>query len=190
MAKKDISQFDYQSVAKLEVATWRAYYDHRFFKLFVLLFKLLGTQLQFNWYLTFKLAFYSAFAAADYRINRGHENYERDLKKLVSFYRIISSHATKPFDYKKAAQLEFEWWDIHRYPNKYKKTLEQGLAEATAEVYGVNPENLKQYAKYRAEAMMIPNHKGDKQETKPDWRQAELLLIKSWYSAHKAVQNK
>lgn len=188
MAKIDLREFDYKRVAKLELDIWRAYYKHQFLKLFFLLFQLLRTQVHLNGYLTFKLAFYSAFAAADYRIKRGHENYERDLNKLVSFYRIISKHSVDPFDYKKAAKLEFEWWDIHRYPEKYKKTLEQGLAEATAAVHNVKPESLKEYAHYRAIAMMIPDHKGDRQKIKPDWQKAELLLLKSWQSLHQAIQ--
>jgi hypothetical protein len=188
MSKKDLRQFDYRKVAKLDSAMWRAYYNHQFFKMFILLLKLFRTQLHLGWFSTTRLAYYSAWAAADYRLKKGRENYERTFKNLVKFYRVISKNATKPFDFQKAAELELEWWDIHRYPKKYKKTLEESLAEGMAAIYNIKPADLHEYASYRAEAMHLPGHEGDKQEDPVNWNKIDKLLVKSWRYAHQAIQ--
>ena len=188
MVKSDLRQFDYKKVAKLDSAMWRAYYNHQFIRLFFLLLQLMRTQLRFNWYLTAKLAYFSGLAAADYRLKRGREDYKKTLANLTKYYRILSKHSTEPFDYNEAARLELEWWDIHRYPKKCKKSLQTSLAEAAAVIYSVKPSTLTEYAKYRAEAMMIPSHQGDSQKIKPDWQKVESLLIRSWRSLYQSVQ--
>ena len=188
MVESDLRQFDYKKVAKLDAAMWRAYYNHQFVKLFFQLLQVMRTQLHLNWYLTAKLAYFSGRAAKDYRLKKGNEDYKMTLASLIKYYNLLSKHSTKPFDYKKAARLELEWWDIHRYPKKYKKTLEKSLAEAAAAIYGVKPITLTEYARFRAEAMMIPDHEGDNQKIKPDWQKVESLLTKSWRSLHQSVQ--
>ena len=188
MAKSDLRQFDYKKVARLDTAMWRAYYNHQFIKLFFLLLQVMRSQLRLNWYLTVKMAYYAGWAAADYRLRKGREDYKKTLSNLTKYEKILSEHSIQPFDYEKVARLELEWWDIHRYPKKYKKSLEASLAETAAVMYGVKPASLAEYANPRAKAMMIPNHKGDKQKIKPDWQKVESLLIKSWRSLHRSVQ--
>ncbi|HEU5004668.1 MAG TPA: hypothetical protein VFT49_01100 [Candidatus Saccharimonadales bacterium] len=190
MAKANLRRFDWEKVAHLDAQMWRSYYNHRFFKMFLQLIQLMRTQLRTNWVATLKLAYYAAAAATDYRLKKGRENYQKTLKNLTKFYKAISDNCTEPFDYKKAAELELEWWDIHRYPEKYKKTLEASLAESAAAIYNVPASGLKTYAKYRAAAMMLPNHEGDWQENPPDWNEVERLLIISWRSGYKVIQAK
>ncbi len=164
MTKSNLRDFDYRRVAKLDNDMWRAYYNHRFLKMFTLLLRLIRTQLHLNWFLTFRAAYYSALAATNYRLKKGHE------------------------DYKKAAELELRWWDVHRYPSKYQQSLVNSLAKGMAVIYNVKPEILQEYARYRAEAMLLPKHNGDKQKNPPDWHQIETLLIKAWHSAHQSLQ--
>ena len=123
MAKSDLRQFDYKKVARLDTAMWRAYYNHQFIKLFFLLLQVMRSQLRLNWYLTVKMAYYAGWAAADYRLRKGREDYKKTLSNLTKYEKILSEHSIQPFDYEKVARLELEWWDIHRYPKKYKKSL-------------------------------------------------------------------
>ena len=190
MAKTDLRNFDYRKVAQYDSGMWRAYYNHQFLKMTVLLLKTIRSQLGLNWWLTVRLAFYSGWAATDYRLRKGNENYGRVLKNLVKFYKIISNNCSESFDYKKTAELELEWWNIHRYPNRFKKSLDQSLAEAAAAMYSTNPAKLKDYAKYRGEAMLLPDHEGDDQPNPPDYNKITDILIKSWGSLHKAVNEK
>jgi hypothetical protein len=187
MAKANLRQFDYEKVANLDAGMWRSYYNHQFFKLFWQLLQLIRTQLGFNWSITIRLALYSAWAAADYRINRGHVNHQRLTKNLIKFYRIISDHATEPFNYQKAGELELAWWDIHRSSYENNEKLEQSLAAAAAAMYNTVPSSLKSYAHYRAEAMILPQHEGDKKNF-TDWDKVNDLLIKAWQALHTAVQ--
>jgi hypothetical protein len=156
--------------------------------MFILLLKTMRSQLHLNWWLTLRLAFYSGVAATDYRINKYRENFPRVEKNLIKFYKTISDHCTEPFDYEKAANLELEWWNIHRYPGKYKKSLEESLADAASAMYNTDPTTLKTYAKYRGRAMLLPNHEGDKQSNPPDYGQIKDMCVKSWTSLHNSVQ--
>ena len=166
---------------------WRAYYNHQFFKMFMLLLRVMRTQLRLNWYQTFRLAYNSGRAAVNFRLKRGREDYNKVLKHLTRYYKIVSDHSLEPFDYKKTAKLELEWWDIHRYPKKYKKSLEQSLAENMAVVYKTDAAKLKDYAHWRAKAMMLPNHTSDEEEP-TEWKKVKILLLKSWHSLHSAIQ--
>lgn len=189
MSKANLQNFDYQKVAKLDTDMWRAYYNHQFFKLFGQLFKLIHSQLGLNGFLTIRLAYHAGWAAADYRIRKkkGIKS-ERVLKNLVHFYKIISDHTTDAFDYTKAAKLELAWWEIHRRSYRNNKELEESLAAAAAVTYNVSPIVLKEYAHYRAEAMILPRHEGDDQKIPTNWDEVERLLIKAWSSLHAAVQ--
>lgn len=141
-----------------------------------------------GWFSTLRLAYYSGWAAADYRIHKGRENYSRVLKNIAKFYKLIDEKSPLTFDATRTAELELEWWDIHRYPNKYTKTLERSLAEAIASYYDMKPEKFKEYARYRAIAMHLPGHEGDSPTHRPDYEEIEELLVKSWSSLFAAVQ--
>lgn len=186
--KKDLAQFDYRVMARLDSEMWRAYYQHRFLKLFRLLYKLFRTQFSPNMLVTFRLAYYAAVAATDYRVKKGHENHARVLRNLVRFYRTISSNSTRPFDYQLAAEMELEWWDIRRYPDKYDSTLELSLAKNMAAVYSVDVNRLRTYAHYRAEAMLLRDQQGDIQKIEPSWEKIEDLLMHSWKSLQETVK--
>lgn len=189
MPKTNLKTFDYKRTAEADANMWRAYYNHQFFKLFGQLFQLSRARMGLRWLATLRIAYYAGWAAAYYRINkkRGVDN-TKVLKNLTKFYKIISDNCTEPFDYAKAAQSELAWWDIHRKSTKNNAALENSLAENAAVIYHVSPAALKEYAHYRAEAMILPRHEGDDQPVPTDWQQVHHLLELSWHSLHKAVQ--
>lgn len=189
MKKTDLTQFDYHKMAELDSDMWRAYYNHEFLKLFKLLMQLIKAQFGFGWLMTLRLSYYAAWAATYYRIkkHRGVNN-DRVLKNLILFYKNISKHSHKSFDYIKAAQTELEWWDIHRKSYQNNRPLEQSLAANMAAVFNVPPEKLAEYAHYRAEAMILPRHEGDSQEIPTDWDEVTRLLVKAWGSLHAVVR--
>lgn len=191
MSKSDLTQFNFQKMARLDSDMWRAYYNHQFFKLFLLLIQLMKTQFRFNWFTTLRLAYYSGTAAAYYRIkkHKGVDN-DRVLRKLSRFYKLISSNATETFDYEKAAKLELAWWDIHRRSYKNNAELEQSLADGMAAIYNIPASKLREYAHYRAEAMILPRHEGDSQSTPTDWEAITNMLVKAWESLHATVQKR
>jgi hypothetical protein len=188
MKQVNLRQFDYEKTGRYDADMWRAYYNHQFLKLFLLLFKIIKSQLGLNWFITIRLAYYSAWAAADYRIHRASVNRERVLRSITKYYKLISKYATEPFDYKRVAELELEWWDVHRRSYKNNKELEQSLANAVAAMYHVEPASLKDYAHYRAEAMILPRHKGDSKDNPIDWPKIQEMTIASWKALYLAIQ--
>jgi hypothetical protein len=186
--KRNLSQFDYRIVARYDTGMWRAYYQHRFFTLFRLLLKLFRNQFAPNRFVALRLAYYAAVAAADYRIHIGHENHQRVMKYLIKFYRTISAHCTRPFNYIEAAKMELEWWDIRRYPHNYNSTLELSLAKNMAAVYAIDADKLTAYAHYRAEAMLLRDRQGNTGSAEPDWHKIETLLVHSWKSLAEVVR--
>ena len=188
MRKTDLRQFDYQKVAQLDCRIWQAYYAHNFFKMFYLTIKLLKTQLGLNLFLTLKLAYDFSLASAEYRLNKNHLKSDRALKHLTKFYRTISKHSSEPYDYKKAAQAELDWWNIQRYEPKNQKGLALGLAKVFAIVYKTSPQELLPYGQYRTEALALKNKYMHQQKVAVEWPEIEKLLIKSWQSLYKAIQ--
>lgn len=179
----DLTRFDYQKVAKLDAETWRSYYNgnHNFYRLFTQALGLIKNQFGFSWYASAKLAYYAGWAASSYRLKSRNENYPRTLKNLTKMFKTVSANCSKPFDFKKAAELELEWWDIQRYPGKHKKSLAQSLDENMTTVYGLNDGSVKGYGSNRAAALELLNKTGDD-------KQIRDYLVKAWRSLHLAIQ--
>ncbi|HSX35993.1 MAG TPA: hypothetical protein VLH84_03615 [Patescibacteria group bacterium] len=184
MAKKNLREFDYIKTAQLDTDMWRAYYGHNFFLLFVLLLRLMRTQFQFSRRLALRAAYYAAIAATNYRLRYGRKTFPVALKNLAKFYLFISRNATEPFDYTKAAELELEWWNIHRYPEEYDKKLSVSLAATMAVVYNGNTKDFLRYGEYRARAMILR----DNSKSRPDWEEIDSLLKASWKALHDVAQ--
>jgi hypothetical protein len=187
MGRVKITDFDPQEVARAEVGLWQSYYNHQFAKMFIQIFKVMHSQLHPGKLSALRLMWHAGIATARFRLKRGHEDYDQVLKSMTKYYKLISRHSSRPFDYRKAAEAELVWWDKHRYPDKYKMTLAETLAAPMAIIYGVDPKLLSDYGKFRAQAADIVTHEIEKHQDKNDWVAIEKLLIKSWSSLHSAV---
>lgn len=106
-------------------------------------------------------------------------------KNLTKLFKTVSDNCTQPFDYGEAAKLELEWWDIQRYPEKHKKSLEQSLAENMAAVYNVAALKTEGYGRNRAKALLLLS----KDDQTFDKGEFSTLLNKSWESLHESIQN-
>ena len=175
MAKKSLKNFDPDKTATLEMEAWRAYYKHRFFKLFIVLLALMRTFFSFNWFLVFQAGYYTADATIDFRLNKGKENQPRVLNKLKRFFKVLSNNTVEKFDSEKAAELELNWWFVDRYPNRYEMTREEAIARAMAFLYGRDFKDFMHYADYRAKAMVLQDV-AEEEKREADWNQIESLL--------------
>ena len=187
MRKKDLRQFNPASIAHFDLEMWKAYYNHKFLKLFSLLVALIHKQFALSYPKSILVAYHVAVAAADFRLKKGHESIARPLKHLTAFYKTVSKNSFQFFDYKKAAKLELDWWFIDRYPERYTITREEGLCNAVAVLYDINPSKLQDYAKYRAQAMVL-HDKAENANIKTDWEKVGELLKQSFQSLHEAVR--
>ena len=187
MKKQSLKDFDPDIIAELDLKMWRAYYERKFLKLFILLFRLNQQFFRFNYLSTLKATYYSASATIDFRLNRGKENHKRITRKLTRFFKIISDNSIEEFDYKKAAELELNWWLVDRYPDRYTTSREGALAMAMANLFGVEPSKLSEFGNYGAQAMVLRDEA--RSEGKEfDWNAMGSLLNKSFNSLHKNIR--
>jgi len=94
-----------------------------------------------------------------------------------------------PFDVVREAQLELEWWILHRQRAQHQPgDLGQALAEAAAEFYQIPAQNLMEYGRLRTEAMNLRDTKAvSGGVSEEDWARIEELLRGSWHSLWRAV---
>ena len=95
------------------------------------------------------------------------------------------------FDVYKTAQLELEWWIIHRQRAQHEPgDLARALAELQAEIYRMPVDRLMEHGRLRAEAMTIRDTKAEQGGvTEEDWAKIDELLKQSWTSLAQAVRN-
>src|SRR5919199_5928393 len=110
----DIRSFDADEVARLETQMWRSYYARKRARLFLQLGELLREQYRFPYWQSQRVAYHAAKAAFVFKDGHGRADYERALPDPVAFYQSIRRVSNVPFDPQRAAQLELEWWIVHR----------------------------------------------------------------------------
>jgi hypothetical protein len=187
----DLRHFDADEVARLETAMWRAYYSRERVKLYTELGELLRKQYGFRYWKSQEVAYHAARAAFVFKDGRGRADYERALPDLLDFYTAIRDASHSDFDVRRAAQLELEWWIVHRErARRQPGDLERALADLAAEIYHVPAERLAEHARYRAEAMRIRDDKSAAGGvTEEDWARIDALLHASWQSLLRAVNS-
>jgi hypothetical protein len=184
-----LKQFNPDEVARLETAMWRSYYQKERVKLFNELTELLRTQYNLPLLRSNLVAYQASKAAFVFKEGRGRTDYEKALPNLVNFYSEIRKVSDINFDVNRAAELELEWWIVHRERKKHAAgDLDKALAALPAEIYQMPVEQMMEHARFRAEAMTIRDNKAETGGvSEEDWRKIEELLRASWASLSKSV---
>ncbi len=184
-----LREFDPEEVARLETQMWRSYYDKHEVRLFNELAELLRRQYRLPLLRSYVVAYHGAKAAFVFKDGKNRTDYERALPDLWSYYAAIRKVSDTPFDVKRAAQLELEWWIIHRQRDAYAVSdLDRALAELPAEVYGMPVSRFTDHAVNRTQAMLLRDDLAAKEGvTEADWQEIHDLLRKSWHSLWDAV---
>ncbi len=190
--KVDIRDFDPDEVARLDTAMWRSYYDRERLRMFRELTELLGHQFHFPFWRRQLVAYHAAKGAFVFKAGHSRDDYQKALPHVQEFYEEIRDVSTTDFDAQRAAELEVEWWIVHRQRKAHQPgDLSRALAEAAATVYRLPAEYFAEHADLRARAMDIRDSKAEEGGvTEEDWRQIDELLHRSWRSLHAAVNNK
>jgi hypothetical protein len=181
--RSDIRVFDPDEVARLETAMWRSYYDRRRLPLFGQLVSLLQGQFHLQPLRAVALAGLAARAAAVFQVGSGHDDYRRALPYLERYYAGVRAVSEVPFDPRRAAALELEWWIVHREVDDHPPgDLETALAEVAAELYQAPAERLWTHAPRRAEAMTIRDRASSRAVgvLDDDWDRIEAVLWVAW----------
>ena len=179
----DLRTFDAAAVGKMDTDMWRSYYERRPLRLFEQMITLLGTQYGMRPLEAVVNAYRAAHAAFVFKDGHSRADYEKALPDLEAYYRDIASMSARPFDSKRAAALELEWWIVHR---ENPPELPNALAALQSEIYGVPAGRFAEHARLRAQAMDLRDGKGAA-ITEEDWQRIGDMLHASWTSLHDAI---
>jgi len=188
-ARGSLIHFDGHEVGRLETDMWRSYYGHSSVRLFAQLTQLLRQQYHVPFWRSVLGAYHAARAAVVFQRGTNRAEYERALPDLVSYYSIIRRDSDVAFPVEKTAQLELEWWIIHRERNHHPPgDLERSLAQLQAEIYQKPDGLFDLHAKTRAEAMLLRDARAETGNvSEADWQRIGTLLDTSWVSLQTAV---
>jgi len=184
-------EFDPDEVARLETAMWRSYYEKQRVRLFNQMTELLRSQYHMTPVKSNLVAYYAANAAFVFKEGKERADYEKALPDLIMFYSAVRKMSDIPFDVDRAAQLELEWWIIHRQRVQHAPgDLDRALAALQAELYRVPVDRVMEHGRLRAEAMTIRDTKAETTGvTEEDWAKINELLRESWRSLKTAANN-
>lgn len=187
--KTDIRQFDPKVVAHLDTEMWRSYYDRKPLKLFFQLGALMRKQFNAPFWRSQIMSYQAAKAAFVFKDGKQRSDYKKALPYLHKYYTIINKMSKTSFDVQKAAELELEWWIVHRQRAQHQGgDLEQALAESAAVIYNISPTQVNEYAQFRANAMDIRDSEQEKDGvSEAEWQQIADLLNQSWQALHISV---
>lgn len=190
--KVDIRAFDADEVARLDTAMWRSYYSRERLRMFGELTELLATQYKLPFWRRQLVAFYAAKGAFVFKDGRTREEYEQAIPDIERFYNEIRDVSTTPFGARRAAELEVEWWIVHRQRKDHKEgDLARALAEGASAIYDMPADKFMEHGDLRAKAMDIRDTKAESGGvTEDDWQSIDRLLHRSWASLHTAVNTK
>ena len=190
--KVNVRDFDADEIARLDTAMWRSYYSRQRFQMFSELTEVLEKQYRLRFWRRQLAAFYAAKSAFVFKDGKSRADYEKALPDLENFYASIRDISTTDFDVKRAAQLELEWWIVHRERARFQEgDLAKALADAAGALYNEPPEKFLEYGRLRAEAMKIRDTRAEAGYLREeDWQKIDELLHESWRSLHSAVNMK
>ena len=147
--------FDPRKVAYYEKENYVAYYQKDWRKLLRVSVGLVKE--------SFALSLWQAIRGA-YLVARAEIAFapfpENDVPKAEAymrrFYQMIKDTHHEDFDVARAAQLEINWWSVHRklFGNAENQKLVDALANLYVEAYGVDSPKLKEAAQQRAMGML------------------------------------
>jgi hypothetical protein len=149
--------FDPRVVGELECAAWVAYYRRDWLAFLGSALRVGRHVFGLSWKTTIQCSWLVLRANQLWAPDPGSD-VERSRRMMERFYRIVQQLYDEPFDPARAADLEVEWWRVHR---AHQRSTEEGdcpaLADALARlyshVYGVPERLVRSAADQRASAM-------------------------------------
>ena len=190
--KNSIRQFDPAAVARLETDMWRSYYDKNPALLFWQLAGGLRQQFHAPFWRSFVLAFQATKAAFTFKQGKSRADYRETLPGLITYYESIQSLTVEQFNVANVAELELEWWIVHRQRDRYSyRDLAKALVQTSAALYNQPAGDFATYGPLRADAMRLCDEAGRKAggATEIDWQRIDGVLNKAWGTLRVTVQN-
>jgi hypothetical protein len=187
-----VRSFDPRAVGGWECRAWETYYRRKWGAFLVASVAMVRSAFEMSWPRTVVGAWLVLRANqvwAPYPDNDPDE--ARRLMTL--FYRLLRKGSGVAFDPVRAAELEVEWWRVHREGQHSgddgSPALVGALADLYAYTYGVDPASVSGAAALRAEAMDVSDEWVDDGAKPGDPRLAteRALLVRSYAALLSAV---
>lgn len=182
--------FSPERVAFCEVAGWRAYYDHNWFKLLRLVVALAQEQFHIPFPISLLAAYYITRASAAWVPANHNETEIRAFNE--KFYRIARRYSGLDFDPEQVAALETRYWDVHRRlsgkPDKTEFT--DTMIDLHSAVFGISRSEARESAELRVMANNVLDTITSRTSTNPeaDWKRCEDFLRQCYQSIHTSLK--
>jgi hypothetical protein len=149
--------FDPRVVGELECAAWVAYYRRNWLRFLICALRVSRHAFGLSWKATIQCS-WLVLRANQLWAPFPDNNAERSRRMMERFYRIVQQLYAEPFDPGTAADLEVQWWRVHRDHQRFSRgsdgpALADAFARLYAHVYGVSERAVRPAAEQRALAM-------------------------------------
>lgn len=163
----DLGRFDPASMARLETAMWRDYYEKHYFDLFRHLYDVSRREYGFSPLDSARIAVAAASAAKSFQPSTSREEAEAALPALNTYFAILARAAPVPVEVEDAARTELAWWQARREnvsPEEYGLIV----ARVATLLYGIDNPDMRRSGLVRAQAMAYRDaHSAN--TTEADW---------------------
>jgi hypothetical protein len=174
-ATAPVAMFAPARVAYFEANGWRAYYEHRWWKVLLLLVRLCQEQFHIPFPRSLVAAYYATRAAAAW-VPVQHDE-RKVLRFYERFYRLAQRYSTTPFDPVQVAALELRYNDDHRRLTfeADKGPLLETMVALHAALFCLPTEQVRESAEWRVSAMNRCDQivHGQSSDIERDWTAVE-----------------
>ncbi len=171
-------------IAYFEAAGWKAYYDHKWFKMMRLLVLLCQEQFHIPFPMSLVASYYTTRASLAW-VPVEHDE-KKVLKYLEKFYGVAHRYSGLHYDVKTVADLELKYYEVHRRLSgtSEKEELIQTFIELHCALFGLTPEQARESAEWRVLATDTVDLITSRTSTniEQDWRKLEGYLQKAYGS--------
>ncbi len=184
-------EFDPERVAYFEAAGWRAYYDHKWFKMLHLLVKLCQEQFHIPFPMSLIAAYYTTRASLSW-VPVDHDD-RKVLAYLEKFYRVARRYSGLTYDVSQVAALELQYFDVHRRLSgkPEKDEFLQTLVDLHSAIFGLPAERVRESAEWRLRAANTVDQITSETSTdiEGDWARLEEDLRRCYGSILRELRN-
>jgi hypothetical protein len=154
-----VRSFDPRAVGRLEARAWETYYRRRWVAFLIASVGLVREAFRMSWPKTLYGAWLVLRANQKWAPFPGNDPVAAR-RLMARFYRMLAGSAGERLDPVRAAELEVEWWRVHREhqhggPGDPAEPLVTALRDLYAYTYSAEPAEVRRAGELRAEAMDV-----------------------------------
>lgn len=182
--------FNPERVAYFEAEGWRAYYDHKWFKMLRLIVALCQEEFHIPFPMSLLAAYYTTCASIAWvPLDHDVRKVQRYLEK---FYGVARRYSGLRFNVKYVAALELEYFDVHRRLSSVegeKSEFVETLVELHSALFGLPPEQVRESAELRVLAADSVDRITSRtsSDVEGDWTKLEDYLQRCYASIERAL---